>query len=796
MDSLATVLRRIPIFADLPPGSFAKVIADLREERQPLGTVICYEGDAASDFYIIKSGQVDVFVNQGSNQRELVAVSGPHQWFGERALFSDRPRSATVIARTAVELWRLTKEKFDALIEENPSLIAHFTQVIGDRLYETNQQLSKVQSAFNWQIEALFRTRAAAQQEFLRRTSVLATLDPAIIAGLIGCDGVAAELARLEAEGTFVIRHEGVMRYPDAIREFLLNALTRTVGMEGVRALHRRAAALYAGTGRFDHAIDHQLEAGETLAAAALLAQRADTLIADGRFDLLRRWLDRLPAEVVTDLVPALPLRVAQMLHAARTDGGAGQPTLGRTLGPARMWIGGLLGLAAGVATWTTPPPPGLTDAGMHMLGLLAWAVVFWAFDVLPDYVVGLGMTIGWIVCAIVPADVAVSGFTTSPFFLIIGVLGIAAALQSSGLLFRLALQILRRFPLTYRGQALGLALSGTAITSGIPDVTSGVAVAAPIILALSDSLGYARRSNGSAGLAMAAVLGFGQMSAFFMTGAAENLLAWGLLPDAARAQISWGGWAVAALPLAIVTFVLGFAATMLLLPAEFEPTISRGLIDTQIEALGRPSRAEWINAGVLIGAVVGWITAPYHGVDAAWVAMMGLALLLAVNLLDRAGFRAGIYWDFLFYLGAVLSLTGVLQHLGIDQWVIRQLAPLLQPVAANPLRFLLLLGLVVFAARFILPSFPLVSLLTVTVVPIATRAGIHPLALILVICTTVAVWFLPYQSTYYLALYFGTKEKAFAHSQVRLLAWSYGLIYLVAIAAAVPYWRFLGLIP
>jgi DASS family divalent anion:Na+ symporter len=431
----------------------------------------------------------------------------------------------------------------------------------------------------------------------------------------------------------------------------------------------------------------------------------------------------------------------------------------------------------------------------MHMLALLTWAVIFWAFDVLPDYVVGLGLIIGWILFSIVPPEVAVSGFTTSPFFLIIGVLGITASLQSSGLLFRLALYILRCFPLTYRGQATGLALSGTAITTFIPDSTSATAISGPIILALSDSLGYTRRSNGSAGLAMAALLGFGQMGPFFLTGAAENLLAWGLLSETVREQITWGGWALAALPLALVTFTAAFALIMFFFPPEFQPTISRGLIETQIEALGPPSRAEIINGAVLVGAMVGWITAPYHLIDVAWIAMSGLALLLATNLLDRTTFRAGINWDFLFYLGAVLSLTGVVQRLGIDAWLIKQFTPVLEPLMEYPALFLLVMALSVFVARFILPSLPLVSLFTLTVVPVAANAGINSLVLVLVICTTVAVWFLPYQSTCYLALYFGTKEKAFSHRQVRALAWSYGAIYLLAILAAIPYWWMLGLL-
>ncbi len=267
-------------------------------------------------------------------------------------------------------------------------------------------------------------------------------------------------------------------------------------------------------------------------------------------------------------------------------------------------------------------------------------------------------------------------------------------------------------------------------------------------------------------------------------------------MPEALRTHITWGGWALAALPLAVTTFVLAFLLTMLLFPPEFQPTLSRGLIETQIEALGPPSRAELINGMVVLVAMIGWITFPYHEIDAAWIAMIGLALLLATNLLDRETFRSGINWDFLFYLGAVLSLTSVVRHLGIDTWLINALAPLLTPLAARPVPFLLLLAVAIFAARFILPSFPLVSLLTLTVVPIAASAGINALVLVLIICMSVTVWFLPYQSTCYLALYFGSKEKAFSHAQVRGLAWSYGVIYLIALLAAIPYWWMLGLLP
>src|SRR5262245_19734611 len=275
MDSLAIVLRRIPLFADLPPGGLARIIADLREEHYPQGTVICYEGDEASDFYIIKSGEVEVLVNRSGNQREVVAINGPSEWFGERALFSDRSRSATIIARTDVELWRLTKEKFEGLIEENPWLILHFTQELSDRLYSRNQDFSKIQAAFTFQTEFLFESQPLDYQQLLLKTAILSLLEPAIVRALTGRADADAVLQTIAATSALVARHDGALMYPEAVRDFLLTRLVGSLGHDGIGALHRRAAELYEHLGQWDQAIDHALEAGEFTVAARLLTANA-----------------------------------------------------------------------------------------------------------------------------------------------------------------------------------------------------------------------------------------------------------------------------------------------------------------------------------------------------------------------------------------------------------------------------------------------------------------------------------------------------------------------------------------
>ena len=276
MESLATVLRKVPLFADLPSGSLAKIIADLREEQYPRGTVICYEGEEASDFYIVKTGVLEVLVNRSGNHREAVAVIGSHEWFGERALFSHGLRTATVMARTEVTLWRLTKEKFDSLVEENPWLILHFAQILSDRLYSRNQELSKVQAAFNWQVDTLFRLQSPAQQEFLTATAILSTLDPLTVQELTGQEESATMLAQFADRGGFVAGADGALFYPEAIRDFLLGQLVQRVGEEGRLTLHQHAARLYERTGQWDLAIDHYLEAAAFSSAEVVLSSHAE----------------------------------------------------------------------------------------------------------------------------------------------------------------------------------------------------------------------------------------------------------------------------------------------------------------------------------------------------------------------------------------------------------------------------------------------------------------------------------------------------------------------------------------
>jgi putative peptide zinc metalloprotease protein len=75
------------------------------------GDVLVREGAVGDAFYVIASGHAEVLRSEGR-----VADLGPGEFFGEIALLEDVPRTASVIARTPLRVFRLDREGFDGLV--------------------------------------------------------------------------------------------------------------------------------------------------------------------------------------------------------------------------------------------------------------------------------------------------------------------------------------------------------------------------------------------------------------------------------------------------------------------------------------------------------------------------------------------------------------------------------------------------------------------------------------------------------------------------------------------------------
>jgi hypothetical protein len=115
--------------------------------------------------------------------------------------------------------------------------------------------------------------------------------------------------------------------------------------------------------------------------------------------------------------------------------------------------------------------------------------------------------------------------------------------------------------------------------------------------------------------------------------------------------------------------------------------------------------------------------------------------------------------------------------------------------LAAVPVLFVAALTLLCFAVSFVLRWQAAAPLITIALAPVAESAGIQPLVVGLVALIAGNGFFLPYQSTTYLAMYHGSGGKLFTHAQARAAALAYGVVTLLALCASVIAWRAMGLL-
>jgi CRP-like cAMP-binding protein/Zn-dependent protease len=104
-------LRRLPLFGPLSSDDIAEVLAHGSWVNVAPGETIVLQGDEGDAFYAIGAGRVAVIVDESE-----VGTLGSGGYFGEIALLSAAPRTATVVARTPGRVFRLDREGFDRVI--------------------------------------------------------------------------------------------------------------------------------------------------------------------------------------------------------------------------------------------------------------------------------------------------------------------------------------------------------------------------------------------------------------------------------------------------------------------------------------------------------------------------------------------------------------------------------------------------------------------------------------------------------------------------------------------------------
>lgn len=104
------------LFGIVPKDTFEKIVDAMFAKHIAAGENVIVQGDVGDYFYIVKSGDFDIFVQKGKDPPKKVFQAGVGFAFGELALLYNAPRSATITATCESEVWCLDRTAFRNLV--------------------------------------------------------------------------------------------------------------------------------------------------------------------------------------------------------------------------------------------------------------------------------------------------------------------------------------------------------------------------------------------------------------------------------------------------------------------------------------------------------------------------------------------------------------------------------------------------------------------------------------------------------------------------------------------------------
>ncbi|MBC9782940.1 anion permease [Heliobacterium chlorum] len=439
----------------------------------------------------------------------------------------------------------------------------------------------------------------------------------------------------------------------------------------------------------------------------------------------------------------------------------------------------------------------GMRSSHIALLEIIWASTVFWSFNLFSPHAIALALPLAAVLLKATTPAVAFAGFSNTSWFLILGVSALTAGVFRTGLLYRLALHVVLRFPPNYVGQTLAWAIAGTLLTPVIPSSNGRTSLIAPMVASLTETLRLPNCSNGSTGLTMSCLLGFGHMSFLFMNGAAVCYLILGLLPREVAQSISYGTWFFDAAPMGISFLILSFLSILFLYPHKENLQFKPDIVAAQLKVLGPMTREEKVSFLAISLSLLGFLTQSWHHVDGAWVALASFLILYSCSVLTDKTIRSDIDWGFLITFGSMLGFGNAMKDSGLTEALSHYLQPLLEMFMGNQLTFLLSLVIYIMLLRFILPITPALLVGMLTIMPLCNAMHVSPFVVGLVLLLSSNLWFLPHQNIMYLTMLdeTGTGKKLFEHRQTRNLAFLYCIVCLLSVSLSVPYWEMVGLI-
>ncbi len=140
---LDLILALSPLFKGLDSKIRKEIIKKFSLKKFKKGELIIKEGEYSDSMFLIKSGEVEVYIEKYGVKKVLSTLT-EGDFFGEIALLTGQKRTANVIAKTDVEVLELTKKDIDEIMKHHPVLLDVLKNAIQERSADTFQKLMEL----------------------------------------------------------------------------------------------------------------------------------------------------------------------------------------------------------------------------------------------------------------------------------------------------------------------------------------------------------------------------------------------------------------------------------------------------------------------------------------------------------------------------------------------------------------------------------------------------------------------------------------------------------------------------
>jgi len=134
-------LAHSPLFSSLNPMEREEILKRFRPLKIPEETLLFQGGDPPTSFYMIKSGEVEIFTQKRHGEKTLLATLESGNFFGEIGPLFNRPRMASARTTRPSELFELTKEDLEACLLQIPQLRSMLKEISMKRLTKDNLEI-------------------------------------------------------------------------------------------------------------------------------------------------------------------------------------------------------------------------------------------------------------------------------------------------------------------------------------------------------------------------------------------------------------------------------------------------------------------------------------------------------------------------------------------------------------------------------------------------------------------------------------------------------------------------------